>query len=469
MDKDDLLLLQKKVTALRAEGKYIETIEACFHLLDCGLKVNDFKSILTAHINSAASYYCIGEIEEAFISIDKYEEICMINGDETDKLNSYNILFLLYDYTKEFKKAKKTLEKSIDLGRELKRYNIVSNGYSNYSHISLIENDYAKALEMAKLGLEMAGLHVPESPILKLRVKLNIASAYIGLGDFVTSGSLINEMIHNPILELFGREKSQCYVLQGRWYAKQNLTRNAFESLSIAKELVESYNDVYLLKEIQEERCELCELMNDVSLGYVVQKEYITLLNEISEREIAMLAQRLEVKHNIATIERKSNTDYLTGLYNRSFIEETTNEWLKQASIKNESIVCIAFDIDNFKSINDEYGHLFGDEVIKQVSSACLSSIRKIDLIGRFGGDEFVILLKDFSLEDGKLKAEQLLEIIRDIKLFKDGNTISVTASIGVSTNADCTIMHFNELFNFADIKLYEAKQNGKNRICVLN
>ena len=195
MDKDDLFLLQKKVTTLRAEGKYIETIEACFHLLECGLKVNDFKSILTAHLNSAASYYCIGEIEEAFISIDKYEEICMIYGDETDKLNSYNILFLLYDYTKEFNKAKKTLEKSIDLGRELKRYNIVSNGYSNYSHISLIEKNYAKALEMAKSGLEMAGLHEPESPILKLRVKLNIASAYIGLSDFVTSGSLINEMI----------------------------------------------------------------------------------------------------------------------------------------------------------------------------------------------------------------------------------------------------------------------------------
>ena len=111
--------------------------------------------------------------------------------------------------------------------------------------------------------------------------------------------------------------------------------------------------------------------MNDIPLGYVVQKEYITLLNEISDREIAMLAQKLEIKHSIATIEKKANTDYLTGLYNRSFIENTTNEWLKQASIKNESIVCIAFDIDNFKSINDEYGHLFGDEVIKQVSSVC--------------------------------------------------------------------------------------------------
>lgn len=113
MDKEDLLLLQKKVTALRAEGKYVETIEGWFHLLVCRLIANDFKSILTAHLNSSASYYCIGEIEKAFISIDKYEEICMIYGDEKDKLNSYNILFLLYDYTKEFKKAKKHLRKAL--------------------------------------------------------------------------------------------------------------------------------------------------------------------------------------------------------------------------------------------------------------------------------------------------------------------------------------------------------------------
>ena len=90
-------------------------------------------------------------------------------------------------------------------------------------------------------------------------------------------------------------------------------------------------------------------------------------------------------------------------------------------------------------------------------------------MIGRFGGDEFVVILKGTSLEDGKLKAEQLLEIIRDIKLYKDDHIITVTASIGVTANTDRTIMHFNDLFNFADIKLYEAKNNGKNRVCVLN
>lgn len=97
----------------------------------------------------------------------------------------------------------------------MKKYNIVSNGYSNYSDISMTEEDYTKALEMATIGLEMAKLHVPFTPILELRVKLNIAKSLIGLKDFEASKSLINEIINDPILELFIREKAHCYDLRG--------------------------------------------------------------------------------------------------------------------------------------------------------------------------------------------------------------------------------------------------------------
>lgn len=466
MKKEDLVLLQQKVTLLRAEGKYKETIEDCYNLLEYGMKLNDYKSILTAYINKAASYYCIGDIEEAFNSITDYEEICNKYGDEADKLNLYNILFLLYDYNKDFNKAKATLEKTMALGEKLKAYNILSNAYSNYSHACIAEENYSNALKMAQVGLEMAKLHKPVSEILKLRVKLNLAKAYIGLEDFQSSGSLIVKMINDPILDSFIREKSQCYDLQGHWYCKQKLYKEAFEAFTNAKQLVESYDDIYLLKSIQEERCKLCELMEDINLGYIVQKEYISVLNDISNRELLLAALKLEIKHSISIIEKKANTDYLTGVYNRNYIEITTNHWLKEAKERNQSIVCIVFDIDGFKSINDNYGHLFGDEVIKQVSKACLRVVRKNDLMGRFGGDEFVIILKDASLEDGKKKAEQILDTIRKLKVNKDGKTFSTTVSIGVADSLGCTEMNFNELFNVADIRLYRAKDNGKNQVC---
>lgn len=469
MEKEDLLLLQQKVSRLRAEGKYKETIEAGYQLLEHALKLNDHKSILTAHINNAASYYSIGDIEEALISIEAHEEHCKRYGDDADKLNSYNILFLLYEYNKDYIKAKATLEKSIQLGKQLKHFNLVSNGYSNYSHICNIEEDFAKALEMAEKGLEMAKLHKPASEILEFRVKLNIANSYIGLNRFENAKLLIDEMINDPILESFIREKTQCNDLLGRWYAKQGLNREAFDTLTNAKGLAESYNELYMLKTIQEKRMELCEKLNDVQLGYTVQKEYITLLNEISNKELALKTLKLTIKHNIASIEEKAYTDYLTGVYNRNYIEPITTEWLKHASTKNESIACIVFDLDNLKSINDEYGHLFGDEIIKQVSKAASAIIREDDLIGRFGGDEFVIILKGATLDDGEKKANELLKVISSIQIEKDGNIVSTTVSIGISHNDNGTIMNFIDLFHLADKGLYKAKQKGRNCVCIHN
>lgn len=469
MEKEDLKILQQKVTLLRAEGKYKETIEAGYNLLTFGTELNDYKSILTAHINNAASFYCIGAIEEAFHSIEAYDEVCSIYGDEADALNLYNVLFLLYDYKKDYVKAKETLLKTIELGKKLEKFNIVSNGYSNYSHVCLVEGKYVEALEMAKKGLEMAKLHKPESRILELRVTLNMAQAHIELGNNVAAELLKDEIMNDPILDSYIREKSQSYILQGHWLSKQGLYKEAFDSFTYAKELVESYSDVYLLKTIQEERNNICELMNDIQLGYTVQKEYISLLTEINNRELALAALKLDVKHNLSTLEKKANNDYLTGLYNRNYLETATNEWLRQASETGESVVCIVFDIDYFKSINDEHGHLFGDEVIKRIGQACSFIIGENEIIGRYGGDEFVIVLKDSTIQRGKEKAEQVEETIKNTEINKDGRSISLTSSIGVADSSNGTIVSFNELFQAADRGLYIAKRNGKNQIVVMS
>ena len=208
--------------------------------------------------------------------------------------------------------------------------------------------------------------------------------------------------------------------------------------------------------------------MNDTHLGYTVQKEYIALLNEINERELAMTALKLDVKHNLSAVEKRANTDYMTGLYNRSYMEETTNAWLEKAAAANENIICIAFDIDNLKLVNDQYGHLAGDELIKRVGDECSKILQEDVLMGRFGGDEFAIIVKEASVEYGKQLAEQVAETIRSIQIEEDGTAISATASIGISDRASSNAQNFKELFNAADRALYEAKQNGKNRICVM-
>lgn len=468
MDNEKLQLLQQKVTLLRSEGKYKETIEACYCLLENGIESNDYKSILTAYVNSAVSYYCIGDIEEAFKCIELYDSICIQYGDDLDRLNLYNVLFILYDYNNDYYKAKKTLEETIDLGIKLKQYNVVSSAYSNYSHVLNNELRYKDALEVGKLGLDTAKLHKPYSAILEIRVQLNIIFSYIKLKEIDVARQLLNEVINNPILDSFIREKAQCYMLKGEFYFDQNFYKEAFKAFTYAKNLVETYNDINLLNEIQEKRCRLCELMNDIQQGYLVQREYIEVLNVVIKKKLAMTALKLDIKHNISDIEKKANTDYLTGLYNRSYLERTTNDWLKEATIKKQSIACIIFDIDNFKGINDKYGHLLGDEVIKAISKCCNGIIRSDDLVSRYGGDEFVIILKDSTLQDGEEIAKRLKENLRKINIQKHDNIISIQVSIGVADNLNGTVLTFNDLFHLADMRLYKAKQNGKNQICTL-
>lgn len=469
MEDKDLKSLQQEVTQLRAEGKYRETIEACYNLLKFGIELHDYKSVLVAHLNTAASFYCIGDIEEAFRCISAYDEVCAEHGDETDNLNRYNVLFLLYEYNKEYEKSKSTLETVIGLGTKLEKLNIVSNAYSNYSHLYLAEKNYLEALKMGQMGLEIAKRHRPANSILELRVKLNIAEAYIGLQDFEASNSLIEEIESEPALqsEKFIRERVQCNMLRGSWYSHQNMYTKALESLTRARDLVQSYDDIYLLSEIQKERCRLCEQMGDIQTGFYIEKEYISVLEEIRKREIQLTALKLEVKHSLTDLEKRANTDHVTGLPNRYYLETTANDWLRKAADKHENIVCIALDIDNFKEINDKYGHLAGDAVIRQVGEACRNVIREDDMLGRYGGDEFVTILRNMSLEAGKRKAEQMAEALHHLCINFSSMPVSVTVSMGVADNGEGALLRFNELFQLADEGLYKAKQDGRNRISI--
>lgn len=469
MELNNLIELQQKVSRLRIEGKYKETIEACFILQEKGYAANDYKSILTALINKAAAYYNIGEIEEAFHCMDKHLEYCVDHGDAADRLNGYNILFLLHEHNKDYGKAKSTLQKAMKLGLSLKKYNIVSNAYSNYSSVLATEELFEEALLHAKKGLEMAKKQEPRTPILEFRVKLNIANAYIGLNDMEKASSLVEALRLDPILDSFIREKAQVSDLYGRYLIKEQRFMEAYDALTNAKELAESYEDKNLLKGILEKRCSVCELMDDVHLGFKAQKDYIAILDDLRQQEITLTAMRLELKHDLAEMERRANRDYLTGLYSRSYIETSANEMLEKAYITGEKISCIALDLDNLKVLNDTYGHMFGDEVIKEVAHACQKHIRSGDLMGRFGGDEFAIILNNITMEQARRKAEQLMEAVSELTIIKNGNLIPVTVSLGVADNHDGQVTSFTALFHEADIALYQAKRDGKNRIHMIS
>jgi len=118
------------------------------------------------------------------------------------------------------------------------------------------------------------------------------------------------------------------------------------------------------------------------------------------------------------------------------------------------------------RGINDSYGHLAGDMILKSVAEICSNQVRKSDLIGRFGGDEFVIILPNNTIQDAQIAAERIRNAIAENTFSYHGNAISATASIGLATFCDGD--DISSVFERADKALLTAKQSGRNRVVVI-
>lgn len=156
-----------------------------------------------------------------------------------------------------------------------------------------------------------------------------------------------------------------------------------------------------------------------------------------------------------------SLTDALTGLYNRRhFNAELEREFMR--SKRYGGNLCIAIiDIDFFKKINDTYGHLCGDYVLKEVAYLILGNFRKTDMVFRYGGEEFVVIMTETSLENSLIPLERLRKTIENNNFIFKGEKIKVTISIGAETNHTEST---EEFLNNADKALYQAKQSGRNQ-----
>ena len=164
-------------------------------------------------------------------------------------------------------------------------------------------------------------------------------------------------------------------------------------------------------------------------------------------------------------IEKLSSTDELTGLLNRRGVNEIIDLQMQQAQITHRETSLIMVDIDNFKNINDQYGHHQGDLVLKHVASILRKNLRTSDVIGRYGGEEFVILLPFTSIENAVLVAETCRKALEQTAIeVKENEMLYIKACFGVSSTA-FSGFDYTGLFEQADKALYEAKHNGKNQV----
>ncbi|MDR9467092.1 diguanylate cyclase domain-containing protein [Marinospirillum sp.] len=181
--------------------------------------------------------------------------------------------------------------------------------------------------------------------------------------------------------------------------------------------------------------------------------------NQVLKRRVAEKTRELQVA--LEEIKLLANTDRLTGLHNRLRIDGTLKQLLQQQHASSQPLAVILMDLDYFKETNDQHGHLSGDQILQEVAQLLQDSTRKTDLVGRWGGEEFLIICPQTSQEE----AQQLAEKLRN-QLASHFFTlpISQTASFGVASHQTGDTQ--DNLILRADQALYRAKEKGRNCVC---
>jgi len=156
-------------------------------------------------------------------------------------------------------------------------------------------------------------------------------------------------------------------------------------------------------------------------------------------------------------------TDALTGLLNRRALLDGANLMIAQLVRRQKPLSIAMFDLDRFKNINDRHGHALGDAVIKQFSETVVANMRATDLVGRFGGEEFVAILPGTGAADALLVAERMRMAFEAAAMEIAGRQINATVSVGLASGGPG--VKFDALLADADKALYRAKQSGRNRV----
>ena len=181
------------------------------------------------------------------------------------------------------------------------------------------------------------------------------------------------------------------------------------------------------------------------------------------EEFLCRINNSIEALENIQEITNQAIRDFLTGLYNRRYFFKEADKYFKRAISNNESFSIAMVDIDNFKKINDSYGHDSGDKAIIHLAEILMSETATGDIVARFGGEEFCILLKNISAEQAIESMQRIRKKVETALTLSDNNEeIRFTISIGLALDHEDTL---DDTVNEADMHLYNAKENGKNQV----
>jgi len=472
LGSDELQELKElKITMndLVSEERFHEFLNLFEPTTSLALQEKNYSLLIDLYLNRSKIYYIIGDIQSCIADLKKITEWIDDHGTDGQRAKYYNTYATVCGELGDQGKNLEYLIKAKLIAIKLDDFLSLCKIYNNLGVYYLGEGDPKNSINYLLKGLELSKkLDKAHEDELMVLLKLNLANSYTNLGEFKKAEELFDFLF--SYIEGKQMMKTSIYALQykGLWFKAQKRYEEANEILVMAKDFASKNNDLILLEEINKILVDVITELDDKDQLIAIQKDYIDILLKIKEINLNQNIIQIEMSQNEKHYASMSTKDPLTTCYNRRYFEKNIKKWLKEAKMAAQLLGFLILDVDYFKQVNDRYGHLVGDDILKSVANMANEYLSAYDSIfARYGGDEFVAIVKVSSKDELMEIVDNLYNHIANTIIEVDGEKICIHISLGVSTNANGMITEYKELFKLADDALYESKRNGRNQYTV--
>lgn len=315
----------------------------------------------------------------------------------------------------------------------------------------------------------------------KLDIFTNMLEISRYINQYIKAPNLF-PLINDMLIGVFGATNSTIYIKSNDQYYEAVAHTVSEESIEAEKQLIEKYQEEeFVLNSVEpifvnnetEEEIHSCigvpvKIDNRLIGFLLIQHREINYFTNDHVIFLSLIGNHIGVaiENNFLykQIRERASYDGLTEIYNKRYFFETLNQ-VSNLSELNYSIVIV--DLDNFKSINDQYGHPMGDVVLKTVAQIIKRATRSSDIVARYGGDEIIVFIQSFTNKEKlQQRIEQIRKEIEETVITHEGVSISITASFGVYIKQD-EVLSLDEVIRRADEIMYLSKNSGKNKVTI--
>ncbi len=415
------------------------------------LSLNDHEAF--ALDAQASVYYLSGEPEQALVHFTEAINILERSNNLYIKCFVLNNMSLTLSALGSFDAALASAHESLQLAREQSLLIQESNAADTIAQILLEMENYAEAERYLNDALSQTEKN--EFDIFQVYMLSNLGKAHLKLNNFEKAAFFLQRAVLAASTIGARSDEANCHKLLSEVYENQELHQDALDHFRIFHDMHEAVMGEKVARRLSAQR---------------TAHELDIVRREAEIQRLRAAALELEIddqKRAQAILERLATLDPLTEIYNRRHFYDLALKGIQRSLRYKHSMSVLMIDIDNFKLVNDKYGHPVGDKVIRAVANLIHEILRNMDIVGRFGGEEFAVILPETLSPGGVLVAERIRLKVANLQFQSESGEFSITISIGVSCSDGLSgnpTEILDQLIKVADDALYEAKSKGRNK-----